>query len=87
MPYTIVYNASVVEKDIPAIPKTNRGQIQRAIEERIAIAPEKLGKPLRHNLKGYRRLRVGDWRIVYRIEGENVIVSAIALRRDVYEEK
>jgi mRNA-degrading endonuclease RelE of RelBE toxin-antitoxin system len=37
-----------------------RQQIKRAIEERLAIDPVKLGKPLRYSLCGLRRLRVGD---------------------------
>jgi mRNA interferase RelE/StbE len=44
-------------------------------------------KPLKGDFAGYRRFRVGDWRVIYRIEDapRTVIVLAIAHRRDVYE--
>ena len=44
------------------------------------------GKPLRYSLKGLRRLRVGDWRVIYGIEGTVVQVVKIGNRRDVYED-
>lgn len=44
-------------------------------------------KPLKGNLAGYYRYRVGDYRVIYSINDEQrrVIVSIIAHRRDVYE--
>ena len=44
-------------------------------------------KRLSGELKGRFRYRIGDWRVVYRVEEEDqrVIVLLIAHRRDVYE--
>lgn len=86
--YIIEYLDSVVQKDIPQLPKKMRTLIQRAIEERLALDPVGLGKPLRYSLKGHRRLRVGDYRIVYRINSEKqtVIIVVIKHRKDVYDE-
>ena len=55
------------------------------IEERIAFDPISFGKPLRYGLKGYRRNRVGDYRIIYRVEeGANtVLIIAIQHRKDI----
>lgn len=75
--YTIEYLASVVDEDILTLPKSAKKQIQKAIEERLAVDPIGLGKPLRYSLKGHRRLRVGDYRVVYRIEVANVLIIAI----------
>lgn len=86
MPYTILYLESVVKEDIPALPKTARQQIRRAIEERLMVDPVGFGKPLRYSLKGHRRLRVGDWRIIYRIEGDTVLIVVIGHRKNVYDE-
>ncbi|MBI5344466.1 MAG: type II toxin-antitoxin system RelE/ParE family toxin [Deltaproteobacteria bacterium] len=36
-------------------------------------------------LKGYWKLRVGDYRVVYKISGNEVLVLGIIHRRDVYE--
>lgn len=86
--YTIEYLDSVVKEDIPQLPKKMRTLIKRAISERLAVDPVGLGKPLRYSLKGHRRLRVGDYRIVYRIDSERQTVTIVVIkhRKDVYEE-
>ena len=84
MRYRIAYTEKVTRSVIPSIPAYNREQISRAIDERLTVDPIGLGKPLRYNLKGAWRLRVGNWRVLYRIEGDTVTVFAIDLRRDAY---
>lgn len=86
-PYSIAYLAVVVEQDIPDLPKIVREGIKRAIEERLATKPMDFGEPLRHSLRGYRRLRVGDYRIVYGVEVANhtVQIMAIKHRKDIYK--
>lgn len=86
--YSIEYLESVVKEDIPDLPKSVKMTIKRAIESRLMIDPIGYGKPLRYSLKGHRRLRVGDYRIVYRIEPDqnNVVVIAIKHRKNVYED-
>ncbi len=87
MTYRIEYLRSVVTDDIPALPKSAKHQIRRAIEKKLAAHPFELGKPLRYSLRGARRLRVGDYRVVYRIEPPDVVVIVkIGQRREVYEE-
>jgi mRNA interferase RelE/StbE len=42
-------------------------------------------KPLKGQFQGLYRFRVGDYRVVYRIEGDRVVIVAyIAHRREVY---
>ncbi len=43
-------------------------------------------KPLSGTLAGSYRLRTGDYRILFRPEGEMVIVQKIGHRKDVYED-
>lgn len=87
MNYRVEYLRSVVEDDIPALPKSARRQIRRAIEAKLTTHPFELGKPLRYSLRGARRLRVGDYRVIYRIEPPDVVlVVKIGHRREVYEE-
>jgi mRNA interferase RelE/StbE len=85
MIYSILYADNVVCKDIPALPKRQKAQIKKAIEERLTVDPVGLGKPLRYSLLGHRRLRVGDWRIIYRIDGSAVKIIKIGNRKEVYE--
>jgi mRNA interferase RelE/StbE len=49
------------------------------------MAPEKYSEPLRRTLKGYRKLRVGDYRIVLKLAGEDIQILAICHLKDVYE--
>jgi len=84
--YRVGYHPAVAKKDIPALPKAVREKIKKAVEQRLMTEPLRYGKPLRFSLKGHRRLRVGDWRIVYRIDerDKKVIVLIICHRKDVY---
>ena len=86
MPYSIKFAEIVVKEQIPTIPMPYRKQIKRAIEERLTIDPIKLGKPLKYSLFGLRRLRVGDWRIIYRINGDVVEIVKIGNRKEIYED-
>jgi mRNA interferase RelE/StbE len=84
--YRIEYLASVVDEDIPALAKNVRQQIKAAIETKLVSHPIEFGKPLRYSLTGARRLRVGDWRIIYKIEPPDVVlVVKIGHRREIYE--
>jgi len=86
-PYQVEYLTEVVKKDIPALPTKFKAMLKKAIEERLMIDPIGFGKPLRYSLKGHRRLRVSDYRIVYRIDNSKhtVVIIAIKHRKDVYE--
>ena len=46
--------------------------------------PEAYGKPLTGQFKGYWRLRIGDYRVVYRIVKDEILVFVIkvGIRRD-----
>ena len=84
MSYTIRYHPDVKRRDIPRINKTVQKRIRTAIENRLLVAPERYSEPLRRTLKGYRKLRVGDYRVVLRIQGNEIMILGIRHRRDVY---
>ena len=86
MLYRVLYNDDVTRRIIPSLPIRDKEIIRRAIDERLTSDPTGLGKPLQYNLKGYRRLRVGNWRVIYRIEGTDVIICDIVDRRDAYKD-
>lgn len=85
--YEIEYLVSVIEDDLPSLSASAKKLIKKAIEERLMVDPIGFGQPLRYSLKGYRRLRVSDYRIVYRIEPQNhtVVVVTIKHRKEVYD--
>lgn len=84
MGYAISYHPAVVKEDIPSLGSRDKERIRRAIEQKLMTQPDLFGLPLRRSLKGYWKLRVGDYRIVYRIERMTVLVFVMRHRRDVY---
>jgi len=85
MAYTLVYHPEVQTKDVPTLNRDVVKRIQSAIENRLAVEPQRYGEPLRRTLKGYCKLRVGDYRVVFRIVKSEVWIFAIMHRRDVYQ--
>ncbi len=47
--------------------RNNSQRIQRAIESRLTTEPERYGEPLQRTLKGYWKLRVVDYRVVFKV--------------------
>ena len=88
MTWHIEYRPDVVARDIPALPKAIKAQIRKAVEKKLTTDPQLFGKPLRFNYSGLRRLRVGDYRVIYCIDPKKSIVTitAIGHRKDIYEE-
>ena len=85
MAYHLRYHPDVRSKDIPKLNRTMRDRIRRAIENRLLTKPEHYSEPLRKTLKPYRKLRVGDYRVVLRVVEQEIRVYAICHRKDVYQ--
>jgi mRNA interferase RelE/StbE len=82
--FEILYHPEVKNTDLPKIDSKNRAMIKKAIEERLMAEPELYGKPLRRTLKGYWKLRVGEYRIVFKISGIQLFILAIIHRKNIY---
>ena len=74
-----------VFKQIASMPKGDRARVFEALQmvaadlsTRQPFVTEMVGEP------GVWRLRKGDWRAVYRVVEGDVVVDAIAHRREVY---
>jgi mRNA interferase RelE/StbE len=85
MAFTLRYHPDVRRVDLPLLDERAKGRIRRAIEERLCLSPERYGEPLRKTLKGYWKLRVGDYRVVFKIKGKEVWILGVAHRRDAYQ--
>ena len=86
MPYTLRYHPRVAVADVPEIPANLRQRLARSIERRLTTAPGHYGVPLKGSLKGYWKLRVGDYRVVFKIAASGVWIRTILHRKAVYEE-
>ncbi len=86
MAFALLYHPDVARADLLPIPANVRQRIADAPVRRLPEAPERFGHPLRGTLKGYWKLRVGDYRVVYKIVGAEVWILAILHRRRVYDD-
>jgi len=84
VPFTISYHKEVVKNDIPALPAAVKLRVRKAIETKLTIYPEQYALPLRRTLKGYWKLRVGDYRIVFEFDRSMIVVLGIGHRKDIY---
>lgn len=92
MAWRIEFDAGAL-KDLRGLDRQIARRITLFLRERLGVMddPRSLGAPLRgagrrHEAVPLWRYRVGDWRIVVRIEDEvlRVLVLRIAHRREVY---
>jgi mRNA interferase RelE/StbE len=84
MPFTLHYHPAVRFEDLPLIDRRTKDRIRKAIEERLKTAPQEYGEPLRKSLKGYWKLRVGDYRVVFKVIETEVWILGIRHRKSVY---
>ena len=84
MPFSVIYHPDVKGRDIPKLNADVRERIRKAIETRLMVAPQEYGEPLRKTLKGYWKLRVGDYRVVFRMLDEEILIVGICHRKEVY---
>lgn len=82
----VKFHPDVVEKDLPRIDNRIYKQILTAIEERLVQSSPLHGKPLQKSLHGCRRLRIGNFRVVYKYypEKDLILIVAIRHRSEVY---
>ena len=55
----------------------------------LAASPHRAGQPLRLGLQGLHSARRGDYRVIYRIDDEQRLVTVIAIehRSDIYRSR
>lgn len=70
--------------DLAKLPKNIARRILDAIEGRLATNPHVYGERLRKSLRGFWKLRVGDYRVVYEITAQQVRVYGTMHRKEVY---
>jgi len=80
----IRYHPKVKNEDIPRLSSNISTRIENAIQNRLMVNPIKYGLYLRGSLKGYRKLRVGDWRIIFKVVDNEIRIIAIGNRRKNY---
>ena len=76
------------EKELAKIDPQQAKRVLRYLRERIAVDEDarRYGAPLRHDLTGLWKYRVGDYRVICEIQDSVLIVLVIRIghRREVY---
>jgi mRNA interferase RelE/StbE len=82
--FEVLIDELVFKKDFKKIDRSDQRRILKTIRKKLATKPKEFGKPLRGELKGYWKLRIGKYRVIYEIEEEKVLVCVIMVgyRRD-----
>ena len=83
--YYYTYHPLVLKKDIPRLDSGTLDRIRYSIENKLIINPTIYGSPLHGVLRGYWKLRVGDYRVIYSIIKSEIRVFIIGHRKDVYD--
>jgi mRNA interferase RelE/StbE len=83
MKWRVLYHHDV-EGDLESIGTSAARRIVKAIDSKLTLAPNEFGASLSGNLANFRKLRVGDYRVVYQVREKMVIVYVLAVgpRRD-----
>jgi len=83
--YRIDYKKSVA-KDLKRIDKDNAKNIMDKIDQDLIHAPHRF-PVLRGPFSGMRKYRVGEYRVVFVIIEDSVLILRIQDRKDVYRKK
>lgn len=88
MSWTIIYHRAV-EEDLRRIGVPGARRIIRAIDKKLTSSPLDFGAPLSGDLSGLRKLRVGDYRIVYQVRNTEIVVYILAVgarrNKEIYQ--
>ena len=85
MSYELRYHPQVKRSDLPKLDRDARVRIRAAIEARLIQKPEYYSEPLRKTLKPYRKLRVGEYRVILRVDETTVFILAVLHRKEAYQ--
>jgi len=78
MTWTIRYHSDVKE-DMESIGPSAARRIMRVIDAKLTQAPMQFGAPLSGTLSAFRKLRIGDYRVVCRVQDRRVIVFVLTV--------
>ncbi len=75
--------AASVAKDVRGLPAVDLARIREAID-RLGADPMPASSKALRGEAGWYRVRVGDYRVVYRFDAECVTIDRVQHRREVY---
>ena len=85
MAYNIFYKKSV-QRDLKKLPKVEAHRVLNQVEEELSKNADTY-PILKGQFAGLRKYRVGDYRVIYAILGNNVLILRIGHRKEVYKKE
>lgn len=84
--YTVVLSVAAeraIERDLPEAVAV---AVADFVFGPLAADPHRVGKPLRFDLEGYWSARRGQYRVIYSIHGDEILVGSVRIshRADAY---
>ena len=81
--------AGSAARSLARLPNRVATAIAEFIVGPLLEAPERVGKPLQRELGEYRAARRGAYRIIYRLDAEDLVVRVVRIehRADVYRSR
>lgn len=86
--YKIRFAPIVDQKDLLKLDIQTKERILKTLFEKlISKKPQSFSKPLKNTLRNFRKLRVGSYRIIFKVNEDiiEILVIAIGHRSQIYE--
>lgn len=88
MPYSIEFT-SAARRDLKRLPKHAQERIDKVLQLLCENPRPPKVEYLKGKLREYNRVRTGDYRIIYLIEDDRLVVCVVSIghRKDVYRKR
>lgn len=83
MTYRLVYTHRAI-KDIDALDEAVKQRIGKTLQ-RFEQNPLTHAEPLKQSELGSYRFRIGDYRVVFDLNGQEIVVLRVGHRREIYK--
>lgn len=87
--FKVIIDELVFAEDFKQIAESDQIRILKVVRKKLTTEPELYGKPLRNELKGFWKLKIDKYRVVYSIAKGKIEVSVVTIgfrrNEDVYK--
>ncbi len=85
--HRVIWDDNAID-ELAALPDATSARIVKKVENYLALEPYELGKRLSGRYSGYFRYRIGDYRIIYEVQDDVLVVYVFRVghRKDVYDQ-
>ena len=85
--FCVRFHEKVLAEDLAHLKPTFKDRLLRFIKEKLAKRPFAYGKPLRVGNDGYRKVRLGDYILAYRVLEDQILILSFIPFYKLYEKQ